>query len=515
VSIPVFFSPQIRGLSANNTQAPAETAQAAFTMAKHASVEVAEAMVKIVGNPTLYASIASTTQPVNNKPLVQKALVAPAGDGPISREANFKHWSTFPALAKINIFMPSNNDDVALMSGAASGDGVSIPPDYTRPFWYDGYYYVYGVESFFNEGDFTQTLMMVAVPNGSAVETRELKDEDEKTVKSITDCYDSKSAVRSTPLPQPNIPFEPVRENTALTTRQDAETVNEVLNGSPTDVKGWASASTAVKNAIINAASVKGVDARTMAQFAFIESSFNPSAKAGTSSATGLYQHINNTWMDLVRAGRISTIPANAPKDQALALRTDPTSSALGGAAYIRLNAAAIGSTKPGDLYLAHFAGPGVAKKIVAACDGGRGDVPIEEVIGADRYNRMKKANAFLSNIRTSEHLRSWAAKKMANALRKGVTTTDASIAATQNKGSQGTVEPTAPATGTPAQQRSAGQAAASANGNTDTAANPAKKECGTKTPPATDQQGKTTAEQSSAKPSTRTPQAARSTRGR
>lgn len=531
---PVFFSPQLRGLSANNTQNPATTSQSVFSMAKHASLEVAEASVKIIGNPLLYSSMAYTTQPASVLTTNIPNQTAPAAttdtDVPLLEQANFKYWSVFPALAKINIYMPSHNDDVALLTGATAAGDVAIPPDYARKFWYDGYYYVYGVESMFNEGEFTQTLQMVAIPNGAKLEEPgKITSQDEQSAKSITECYDSKAAIRQSAPPKPNYSFdpvappEPIRENTAIanagarvTNRQDAESINTAAGGGPADVKGWRSATAEVKNAILNASRIKGVDAKTLAQFAFIESSFNPNARAGTSSATGLYQHINNTWMDLVRSGRINTIAANTPRETALSQRTDPVSSALGGAAYIQLNAASIGSTKPGDLYLAHFAGPGVAKKIIRACDTGRGGETLETILGDVKTNAMRKANPFMNNLVTAEQLRSWAAKKMANSLLNGVTSSGSEqVNINRTKGSRNTPTASSPPSKEPVTQRSAGQAASAANGNPDTASNPNKKECGTKTPPATDQQGKTVAGQPSKVTSTRNPTDTSPRRGR
>lgn len=484
-------------------------------MAKHASLEVAEATVKIIGNPNLYSSMADNTRPESvkaNTSAPTEAETTPTED----RTADYKNWSNMPALAKINIYMPSHNDDVALLMGT-TGDSRDSPPDYTRKFWYDGYYYVYGIEHSFAEGEFTQVLMMVALPNGSLLETGKLDSESEKTVKSITDCYDSKSAIRSNPnTPPPNVAFTPadppsqVKEapkdansGVSVTNRPDAETLNSAPGGSPADVKGWDKATPAVQNAILNAAKSTGVDAKLLAQFAYIESSFRADAKAGTSTATGLYQHLNGTWMDLVRRGSIKTIPSNTPKEAALPKRTDPESSALGGAAYIQLNAAAIKSSKAGDLYLAHFSGPGVAKKIVAACNSGRGGDSLESVLGASQIGKMRSANKFLNDISTAEGLRSWAAKKMANSLKNGITASDSDRNVPSIKGSQKTPTATAPVSQTPRIQQTAGDAAAQNNGNPAATGDQQKKECGTKTPPSTDQQGKTVAGQPSAKPGT------------
>jgi hypothetical protein len=428
--VPVFFSPQLRGLSTTNTNEPGPSVQAAYNMAKHASVEVAEAAVKIVGNPRLYSSVGKTTQPSSvGRPVPPPSVKSPKTGNqntPTLEYADFSYWGEMPSLVKVNIYMPSSNDDVGLMSGTRNGDD-GIPLDYAKRFWYDGFYYVYGVEHSFIDGEFTQQLLMIAMPNGSLLENGKLKDDMEKTTTTVSDCYSS--MIESYPAKEQEaaVPYAPEANATPSTpakptTEQDAQSVSKNAVGDPSKVKGWNKASPEVKNAINQVSGQTGVDATILAQFAQIESSYNPSAKAKTSSATGLYQHINGTWMDLVRKGNIEGIPPNMPKEQALALRTDPVYSARGGAAYLQMNAKTIGSTKPGDLYLAHFAGPGGAKKVLNAVNSGNGSASLEETLGVQTATRMKNANPQLRGLDTNG-LRTWAATKMAHTVEGGIPT--------------------------------------------------------------------------------------------
>ena len=57
----------------------------------------------------------------------------------------------------------------------------------------------------------------------------------------------------------------------------------------------------AVRAAIQRAANATGVDFSLLVETARRESAFNANAKASTSSATGLFQFIDSTWLDMVR----------------------------------------------------------------------------------------------------------------------------------------------------------------------------------------------------------------------
>lgn len=490
--IPVFFSPQLRGLTTTNTTDPGLSVQAGYNMAKHASLEVAEASMKIVGNPRLYSSVTATSHPSNvgKDPLAVEATKTAAGapkDTPTLQYANFKYWSQLPALAVVNIYMPAHNDDVALMAGTKNGGG-EVSPDYAKKFWYDGYYYVYGIENFFDNGEFTQQLLMIAMPNGSLLEAGKLKSETEKAATNVVDCYSS--MIKENPPSEsapPAVAYSPdeTKKEVAPTTQRDAESVASSAVGDPSKVRGWSKAPPNVKDAILEVSKRTGVDSTILAQFALIESSYNPSAKAKTSSATGLYQHINGTWMGLVRGGHIAGIPPNTPTETALGMRTDPVYSALGGAAYLQQNAKAIQSTRPGDLYLAHFAGPGGAKRVIKACESGRGGDSLEDVLGVKTATRMKNANPQLRGL-NADGMRAWAAKKMAGTIEGGIPTAQSVAVPPPPPGTQQPAKAQTPPSPTPvkgktAQEVVAGLASTKPSEKAD-AAKP-KNPCGTKEP--------------------------------
>jgi hypothetical protein len=140
------------------------------------------------------------------------------------------------------------------------------------------------------------------------------------------------------------------------------------------------------------ASSSTGADYDYLVNTARSESSFQAEAKAPTSSAQGLFQFIEETWIRSVKdegeqfglaryAAMITKTQAGRylvanPADRAaiLALRKNPKISAMMAGAYAKRNAdfvaAEIGRRPTSDeLYLAHFLGPADAAKLIALRD--------------------------------------------------------------------------------------------------------------------------------------------------
>lgn len=108
-----------------------------------------------------------------------------------------------------------------------------------------------------------------------------------------------------------------------------------------------------------------GVEKNMFKAFAAVESDMNPLAKAGSSSASGLFQFINSTWQEMLsKYGDKYGIPKGTTQ-------FDPMANALMGAEYIKQNEKYLSSVKPKldvvDHYLAHFLGPGGAKAFLSA----------------------------------------------------------------------------------------------------------------------------------------------------
>lgn len=145
-----------------------------------------------------------------------------------------------------------------------------------------------------------------------------------------------------------------------------------------------------VTQAIRQASAKTGVDFAYMLANANQESGLNPKAKAATSSATGLYQFVEQTWLRMVKtygekyglgsvASRITIgndgvarVADTPTKNAILALRKDPQTSACMAAELTNENKDAL-ECKTGmkagatELYLAHFLGASGAAEFLNA----------------------------------------------------------------------------------------------------------------------------------------------------
>ena len=144
-----------------------------------------------------------------------------------------------------------------------------------------------------------------------------------------------------------------------------------------------------VQSAIARAASRTGVDFNYLLGQAKIESGLNANARAGTSSASGLYQFIEQSWLSVVKkhgaehglgwaadaiggSGGRMTVSDGATRSAILALRNNPEVASLMAAEHASDNANALQSTlgrtaNGTDLYMAHFLGLGGAKQFLSA----------------------------------------------------------------------------------------------------------------------------------------------------
>lgn len=119
-----------------------------------------------------------------------------------------------------------------------------------------------------------------------------------------------------------------------------------------------------IQGAITDAAKATGVDAGYLLATAAQESSFNPNAGAGTSSAKGLFQFTDSTWKEMVdKYGKQYNIGYGD--------RMDPKKNAIMGALYARDNAQGLAkrgfATGPTELYAAHMLGQGGASQLLSA----------------------------------------------------------------------------------------------------------------------------------------------------
>jgi len=145
-----------------------------------------------------------------------------------------------------------------------------------------------------------------------------------------------------------------------------------------------------VQTAIATASRKTGIDFNYLLGQAQVESGLKANARAGTSSATGLYQFIEQSWLGVVKQhgaehglswaadsikqtgnGRY-VVSDPAARTAILNLRNDPQTAALMAAEHAADNKASLedslGRPATGtDLYMAHFLGLGGADKFLSA----------------------------------------------------------------------------------------------------------------------------------------------------
>jgi hypothetical protein len=216
-----------------------------------------------------------------------------------------------------------------------------------------------------------------------------------------------------------------------------------------------------VLSALRRAADETGTDFGYLLTTAMRESSLNPKAQAATSSATGLFQFIEQTWLgtmkqhgsehglgsyaDAITVGNNGryTVTDTALKQEILALRKDPTTAALMAGemtSQVRgdMEAALGRGVSAGELYVAHFLGPKAAISMIKAAEA------TPKAPAADMFPAAAAANR-------SIFYAGGQAKSVANVLASltskhgGTTIGDTMLAAAE------TAEPAAAATNAPA----------------------------------------------------------------
>jgi hypothetical protein len=143
-----------------------------------------------------------------------------------------------------------------------------------------------------------------------------------------------------------------------------------------------------VSGAIKQAAKATGANFQYLLATAQVESNYNPNAQGATSSAKGLFQFIEQTWLATLKdagpahgygkysdaIGRtaegqyVVTDPKLASK--IMNLRADPTANSVMAGAFTKNNAAKLGerlgrNPTEGELYIAHFLGPAGASRMI------------------------------------------------------------------------------------------------------------------------------------------------------
>jgi hypothetical protein len=166
-----------------------------------------------------------------------------------------------------------------------------------------------------------------------------------------------------------------------------------------------------VASAIKKASQSTGADFDYLLKTAARESAFDQDAKASTSSASGLFQFIENTWLGMIKdvgpqmgltdyasaiqqtkSGR-SYVPDAQARAEILNLRNDPEISAMVAGVFTQQNASYLSDRlgrqpTEGELYIAHFLGAGNGARFIRLAET-RPDLPANVYFGrAARANR-------------------------------------------------------------------------------------------------------------------------------
>lgn len=189
-----------------------------------------------------------------------------------------------------------------------------------------------------------------------------------------------------------------------------------------------------VVGAIKKASARTGVDFAYLMEKASAESSFRTDIKAKTSSATGLFQFIEKTWIAMVRdhgdeyglgeyAEKISAsgkVTDAKTRKEILELRKDPETAAAMAAEYAADNKEFLedrtrSDIGPVELYLAHFMGPSGAAGFINAMDRKPLDTAADIFPEAARANRNVFYDAKTGKPRTLAGVYDFFAKKFEN----------------------------------------------------------------------------------------------------
>jgi transglycosylase-like protein with SLT domain len=152
---------------------------------------------------------------------------------------------------------------------------------------------------------------------------------------------------------------------------------------------GSMAAGSAVTGAIRQASQATGTSFSYLLATAQVESGLNPHAGASTSSARGLFQFVEQTWLGTLKQsgpalgyGRYANAISRTAsghyevkdptlRSQILKLRNDPAANAVMAGAFTKANAAYLAQKlgrepSEGELYIAHFLGAGGAARLIS-----------------------------------------------------------------------------------------------------------------------------------------------------
>jgi len=213
------------------------------------------------------------------------------------------------------------------------------------------------------------------------------------------------------------------------------------------DSSGYAAGST-VTGAIRQASQATGTSFNYLLATAQVESGLNPQAGASTSSARGLFQFIDQTWLGTIKQsgaqlgyGRYADaitktssghyqVTDPAMRAEILKLRNDPTANAVMAGAFTKANSDYLATKlgrqpSEGELYIAHFLGAGGASRLISLAAAN------PNAKATDYFPNAANANSSIFYDRATGHARSLAQVRDVLTARYDVARNDA-VRATQ-----------------------------------------------------------------------------------
>jgi hypothetical protein len=151
-----------------------------------------------------------------------------------------------------------------------------------------------------------------------------------------------------------------------------------------------------------------------------VESNGDPNAKSKRSSALGLGQFLDETWLDLIRVYRPDLMRGRSAVES-LELRRDASLAREITARLVERNAAMLRRrglpVTPGTVYLAHFAGGAGAVAVLSAPEeaDAASVMATSDATGRTKREQLVKANPFLEHFTVAE-LKAWADHKTRSA---------------------------------------------------------------------------------------------------
>jgi len=138
---PIFSYTTFNDRTTKNTTTPRLTASYQQLLNRQGGLENLAIKVKIHGNSGLLNSTNSTPE----EEIKRTNRLDTDAD---KRRDLFPYWETTPAIVKLDIRMPAGDDDL----------------DFTAPFWYEGFYRCHAIVHKFENGEFTQELTLMSLP---------------------------------------------------------------------------------------------------------------------------------------------------------------------------------------------------------------------------------------------------------------------------------------------------------------------------------------------------------------